>query len=140
MTDQIAPEVAAKEFDRFVELWDIDDDLTSMDEGVEDDFNAHRRRFTRAVRRGRLTVNDDATLDLRLLGGTACGVAELKVHMPRGSDLMEMDRLPREQSVARMNTFLGAITRQTPQLYSGDTFDGRDLKVLQAVATLFLAL
>ena len=58
-------------------------------------------------------------------------------HMPTGNSLLTWDKYKERQQMHKLNAFMGSVTKVAPAIYS--KMDGRDLKVCQAVAQLFLA-
>jgi hypothetical protein len=129
--DVVAAEVAEDEFTRFVEMMDLDVDLSGMDEEDRRSFENEKRIFLRAVRRGRLTVDDQGQPTFRTQDDRELVFAE-----PTGATLMEMDRAKSGKDVRKTYMLLAAITKSMPQTFSAMPL--RDLKVCQAIMGFFM--
>lgn len=136
MSDKLAPEVAESEFSRFAESWELDDDVTSMEEEDRESFNTLKRRLTRAIRNGRLRVEDDSTLKFTLIDPKIPEIPEITFKIPTGSAVLAWDKYKERQAIHKLNAFMGEMSGQSPTLFAG--MDGRDLKIAQAIAQLFL--
>ncbi len=136
-TDTLSPEVAAQEFDRFVELWDIDGEVESMDEDSRDGFEDHKRRLCRGLRRGTITLDEEGSVTIQLRWPTLESITEVVCKPPGGGAMLAWDKYKDRQQVHKLNAFLGSMTGQSPAIFA--RMDGRDLKSVQAIALLFLA-
>ena len=134
MGDVVAKEVAEEEYSRFADTWDLDTDVSEMDDADRMGYEAHHRRLVRAIRNGTLRVDDEGMLDLDLQW-TQNGTT-LHFTPPDGAASMEWDRFKAEQQIRKMNSLLAGMTKEPPQIFA--TMDGRDLKYCQSVAMLFL--
>ena len=135
-TDTLSPEVAEKEFDRFVELWDIDGEVESMDEESRDGFEEHKRRLVRGLRGGSITVDEEGLVTIQLRWPTLENLAEVVCKPPGGDAMLGWDKYKDRQQVHKLNSFLGSMCGQSPAIFA--RMDGRDLKAVQTVALLFL--
>ncbi len=140
MTDKINEEMALVEFNRWCEAWDIDCDTDGMKEKELENFEDLSRKLGRMIRLGRLTVGDDGdpTYHLKYAGEAGFETLEaLTFRIPDGSAMATWDKFKPNQSVGKLNSYLGNMTKQSPQVFI--KMDNRDLLVCQAVVTLFLA-
>ncbi len=136
----IGKDVAAEEFEKLCSAWQIDADVEEMDEEDRTGFEAHKRRITDAVRRGRLTfVPDSRTLDYRLESPAEGMPDTFSIRMPTGAAMMGFDGTKANQNMAKLNRFIGHMTKQPPGFFGSDRCGGIDVRVFQAVAALFLA-
>ena len=133
---KIAPEMAELEFERFVEVWDLDGEVAEMEEEDRVSFNGLKRKLMRVLISGDLVVNEDATLTYCLRYPTLDSLKELKFEIPKGDAMVSWDKFKDRQNIAKLNSFIGSMTRQSPAIFAA--VDGRDLKICQAVALLFL--
>jgi len=129
-------ETSTAEFDRFCEEWEIENDITSMAEDERIDFKKLKDQFISAVKKGRLSVNNDGTLRYDF-SDKSPGKEPITIKRPSGSSYMEMDKYKEQQGVHKTYAVLGAMTKHAPAYFSD--IDGIDLKPLQAIITLFLA-
>ncbi len=133
--NKVAPKVAEAEFDRFAEAWDLDSDTASMEEEDRQGFEALKRRLIRKIESGHLTVDGEGMISYMLIEPQG-DTASLTFKRPTGHALVVWDRFKDRQQIHKLNAFMGSMTGQAPALFA--EMDGRDLKVCQAVAQLFL--
>ena len=128
---------AEKEFDRFVELWEIDGDVETMNEESRDGYDAHKRAICRGIVRGTVTIDDEGAVTIKLPNTTELALPEITLGVPTGAAMLKFDNYKDRQNVHKMNAMLGHMSKQNPAVFA--KIDGRDLKPAMAVATLFLA-
>ncbi len=130
-------QTAAQEFSRWADAWDLDADVDSMTEEDRSSFESLQRRLMRAISKGSLVVFEDAeSLVYTLLNPKVQGIETLTCSMPTGRAVLGWDRYKDRQSIHKLNSFMGAMCGVEPSVFG--SMDGRDLKVIQAVAQLFL--
>ena len=130
-------ETAGLEFDRFAEAWCLDSDTVAMDEEDRDTFNTLRRKLVRAIGFGFLTVDESGEkLTYALRYPRTGGLTELELRPPLGSALTDLDKYKERQAMHKLNSYLASVCRTNPAVFS--QMDQRDLKIPQAVITLFL--
>jgi hypothetical protein len=137
MSDTVSNEQANAEFDRWAEDWDIDSDVSAMDLEAREVFNSQRRRLVRAIRAGHLAVGDDSTLRYQLRFPVFESITDLVFRPPSGEALLGFDKFRDRENFHKLNTFMGSMTGAAPAIFV--KMDARDLKIPQAIATLFLA-
>jgi hypothetical protein len=132
--DKVAKEVAEHEFERFLELMDIDADMKSLDADDAASFEKLRYIVVKSICRGDTVVNDDGELiftprkpvsNITSLTFTELKGGGLKSTLPKKAD-----------DNARTIEILCALTRQTPNVFA--TMAMRDYKICKAIAVLFL--
>jgi hypothetical protein len=60
---KIDKETAEIEFNNFCERWDIDNDIESLSDEDKTGFESQKSQIIKAIKKGRLSVNDDGTLN-----------------------------------------------------------------------------
>lgn len=132
----VALEVAEADFERFVEAWDIDAETSTMEEEDRDEFAKLKRRFVNAVSAGAITISDvgDPTVSLRYSAFES--ITELSFKVPGGAALLALDKYKEKQGVHKLHAYIGGMTGESPAIFG--KMDGRDIKVCQAIAQLFL--
>jgi len=132
--DVVAAEVADQEFERFVEAMDLDLDESEMNEADLSSFLDNKRKLTRAMRRGLLTVDEKG----QLVYTPQLGNQEpLTFHEPTGASVIAMDNKKAGRDVAKMYATMADMTHTNEARFS--RMEWRDLKVCVAITTLFLA-
>jgi hypothetical protein len=133
---KVAKEVAEEEFNRFAEAWDLDSDVSTMEEEDRQSFEVVKRRVVRKIESGHLTVDEAGTPTYRPMAPTLDSAAEIVFTLPTGQALIQWDKFKDRQQIHKLNAFMGSMTGQPPVLFA--KMDGRDLKVCQSIAQLFL--
>lgn len=133
----LGPEVAEAEFARFAAAWRLDTDVSTMREEDRDSFEGLQRKLTGAIARGELTVSvDGEQLEYALQFPVTDGITQLTFGVPRGNAIANWDKFKDRQAIAKLNAYMGSMCKTNPAIFS--QMDGRDLKIAQAVAQLFL--
>lgn len=133
-------ETANDEFERFCEAWELDIDEATMNDEEKVDYQGLKNKIVKAIRKGRLCLLDDETLEYTISEKTKNekkAGQKLTIKRPEGSTYLSMDRYKDNQGVHKFYAILGEMTGHDPRYFSD--FDGIDLKPLQAVVSLFLA-
>ena len=133
--DRVAPEVAEEEFERFAEAWDIDTEISAMDDEDREAFEQHRRKMVRKIISGGLVINDDGNPKYTLVAPLGDTV-EVSFNIPNGAAMLTMDKYKAREAVRKMNAFMGHATKLPPASFA--KMDGRDIKVCQAIFALFM--
>lgn len=132
----VSAEVADSEFERFAESWDIDIDEDGLSEEDIDSLHTLKRRLVRAIKAGRLAVNDDGSLTFQLKFSDDVTLTELSLRVPKGNTVVAFDKHKEREGFHKLNVFMAGMAGQPPKLFA--QLDHRDLKVPHAVAQLFL--
>jgi len=131
-------ETAESDFERFATAWCLDTDTASMPEEDSDTFADLKRKIVSVISGGYLAVSDDGEqLCYQLRFPTTEGLTELMMRVPPGSAQVAFDKLKDRQKIGKLNAYMAAMCKTNPAVFS--RMDGRDLKIVQAVATIFLA-
>ena len=132
---KVSQEVAEAEFARFGDAMDLDFDVSVMDDDDKAGFETQKRRVVRAIMKGSLVVNDKG--EPVYTPQRVESAEPITFFEPRGGALMAMDRRKKNEDVAKMYALMGEMTKVPARTYS--SMPMADLKVCQAVVTLFLA-
>lgn len=133
--DKISSEVAEQEFNRFIELMDIDADTSGMSQEDSEEFGTLRKRLVNAIVNGSLVVNDSG--EPIFTPQRTKEADPITFFEPTGASLMAMDRKKKNEDVSKMFATMADMTRTHASTYS--KMKNADLKICLAVATLFLA-
>jgi len=129
-------ETAEREFARFCDAMDIDNDTGAMDQEDADSFAQQRRNIVRAMERGKLVINEDGEAVISP-DSVAVNGGSITFHEPTGADKMEIDKHRQGQNMHAMYAAMGSATKQPSKVYAN--MKQRDLKVCEAVfALLFM--
>ena len=127
-------EVAEVEFERFADAMDLDVNMSKMSEDDRQSFEPMKRRVVEAIIAGSVTINEKGEPVFRPAKSEP---AEIVFHEPKGSALMAMDARKKGQDVAKLYALMGEITGLPAVTFANML--NRDLKIAQAIVTLFLA-
>lgn len=136
MSQEIPEEVLEKEFDRFCESWDIDNDVESMPQDDADDFQTIKGQILRYMRQGRLTLEQDSTLTVALKYSDKMERDTLSLDVSR-LDLVVMDNHAGDKNAHKLNAIAAEGCGIPERLYA--KVDPRDKKIVSRVVGLFLA-
>ena len=134
MSDKIALEVAESEFTRFVDLMDLDVELSDMDEDDRKGFKQQKDRMISAIRSGSLVINDSGEPIFTPQRTSDCN--SITFYEPTGASLMAMDRKKKTEDIGKLYATMGDMTKTNANIFS--KMKMADLKVCMAIATLFL--
>lgn len=134
MEQKVAREVGEAEFDRFVGAMDLDVDEARMDADDRKSFGELRERLVRAIVEGHLVVDDKGQFVYTPRTGNQTD--PITFREPTGASFMAMDTKKKDQNVAKMYAVMADITGLDIKTFS--KMASRDLKVCQAIITLFL--
>jgi len=134
MEECVSQEVAEAEFERFVEAMEIDLDTTGLDEEEIRDTQQDKTRIVRAIKNGRVTVNEGGLI---AFVPRTDGAGPIIFHAPTGAALAAMDKKKGHHDVGKMYSSMASITRTSEATFS--KMEMPDLKVCMAIWTLFLA-
>ena len=135
MTEQkIADEVAESEFERFADAMDLDVHPKGIDAEDQKSLDDLRRKIVGAIGRGSLVIDEKG----QPVFSPQLGDREpITFYEPSGATLTSMDQRKKGQDIAKMMVTLAAQTKQPVTRFSN--MAGRDIKICQALITLFLA-
>ena len=129
----IGIDVAECEFQRFVDLMDIDDSTNESEEAA--DFQKLKDRLISAMQSGALVINENG--EPIYTPQRTKDIDPLTFHEPTGASLMAMDRRKKTEDMAKLYAAMSDMTKTHASTFS--KMKMFDLKVCIAVATLFLA-
>ncbi len=130
----VALEVAEQDFERFVEMMDLDLDTKEMTDDDEKAFNRQRNRLIKSITNGSLVIDDEGipTYTPR----RSANKDAITFFEPDGSTLLSTDRKTSNQRVGMLYVSMAEMTKTTPARFS--KMKAPDLKVCTAIYTLFL--
>lgn len=134
---KIDEKTAEMEFDNFCEMWDIDNDISQMDEEDKDGFRKNKSSIVKAFRQGRLIIDREK----RTLIYTISDFSEdkrgetLTIRRLKGADYMAADNYKEKDLVHKSYSVLASMVGRPTSYIS--SLDNNDLKVLQACMILF---
>ena len=134
MEFKVAREVAESEFERFTEAMDLDVDETRMDEDDKKSFGELKDRILRAIEQGHLVFDDEGQPVYTPRAGAS--TQPITFHEPTGASFMAMDTKKKDQNVGKMYAVMADMTHRDAKVFS--SMPNRDLRVCQAIVTLFL--
>jgi len=132
--EKITQEFAQVEFDRFIEMMDIDIDPDDMNEEDKASLETQKKKLIKAMVKGSLYINDNGEPVY-----TTQRDKEPKVitfHESDGGALMAMDKRARNADVGKMFASLGEITKTSSATFV--KMKQSDLKICMAIGALFL--
>ncbi len=132
---KVAPEVAELEFDRFVELMDLELDESDMDTEDKGEFGKHKKKMIKAIQDGSLVIGVEGEPEYTPKRGD--NHLPITFREPTGACLMAMDSRKEGQNVAKMYATMASMTKQNSKRFSN--MKNVDLKVCLSIVTLFLA-
>jgi hypothetical protein len=131
MADVISEEVAEQEFDRFVELMDLD--LECEDEEDAKALAKQKSIIIKAIKNGSLCVNDNGE---PIFTPRRTDTPAITFHEATGASLMAMDRKKKGENVGKLYATMADISKTPAKVYAN--MKKSDLNVCIAVTTLFL--
>jgi hypothetical protein len=131
---KVAREVAMAEIARWCDAWDIDTETGAMAEDDRGVFQNMTDRLTRKVCQGNLWIDDEGNPHFSPQFSEDRG--ELTFRIPSGADRLSWDKYKDRETIHRIFATLSGMTGQPPAYFS--KMDGRDLKVAEALALLYL--
>ena len=129
-------ETAKVEFDRFVELMDLDLDTSDMDADDLTGFNKQKRRIITAIERGSLVINEDGEAVFTPANVKSKYNEPLTFHERTGASLMAMDGKKKGHDVAKTYAVLADMCRVNQKVFAG--LVGNDVKVCEALFSLLM--
>lgn len=128
-------ETALLEFDRFVEIWDIDGATENMNAEDKESFEKERERIVKAIENGHVTIDDDGAFRYALRFAKEGMLQELTLKVENAS-MLKMDEYKDRQSMHKLYAYVASLAGVAPRVIS--SIDPRDEKVIRSVALLFL--
>lgn len=130
----VAKDVAIQEFERFVELMDLDVDTSTMSAEDKEGFEQQKARIVKAIMRGSLVVNDNG--EPIFTPQRTKDAEAITFYEPTGAALMAMDRKKKSEDIGKFYAAMGDISKTHASTFS--RMKAPDLKVCMAITTLFL--
>lgn len=131
---KIGSDVAEQEFNRFVDLMNLDVEDEYLNDEDKAGLATNRHRFLRAVEAGSLTVDGDGVPTFTPQKSDNC--EPIIFYEPTGASLMAMDRKKEGADVGKMFTIMADFTKTDQNRFA--KLKVGDLNVCMAVAMLYL--
>lgn len=133
--EKVARDAAQADFDRFIQKMDLDVEPEGMDDEDLQAFKSAERVMSRAIRNGRLAINEQGEpIYTPVMGVTKDPII---FHEPKGSTYSAMDQKKKGHDISKMFASMAEMTQTSAVTF--EKMFARDLKVCQAIVTLFLA-
>lgn len=133
MSQTVDRETAEQEFVRFCDMMDLDLEAEDMTEDDRASFTRQRETILAAIESGHVSVDDEGqpTIHLKKPVGE---MSTLTLYEPTGSTFLARDK--GKQDVSKMYSMITDMAHVPPGSLA--KLKNRDLKVIQAIAVLFL--
>lgn len=132
----IANEVALVEFDRFVEVMDLDLDTAGMDAEDLTAFNKQKSKIIRALERGTLVINESGEAVYTPNNPKTKTTDPITFHERSGASLMAMDGKKKGHDVSKTYAIMADMCKVHPSTFAGMV--GNDIKLCEAVFALLM--
>lgn len=129
-------ESAEREFERFVDLMDLDIEEDTLDDEDKKGLRDNKRIFLRAIMQGSLVVNDSGEPIFTPQRKGSTSHHSITFHEPCGSALQEMDRKKAGQDIGKMIVVMGNVTKTAAPKFAG--LKHPDFKVCMAIMMLYM--
>ena len=141
MTDKkeknpVALEVALAEFERFVELMDLDLDTAGMDAEDLTAFNKQKSKIIRAIERGSLIINEHGEATYTPNNPKTKMSETITFHERSGASLMAMDGKKKGHDVSKTYAIMADMCKVHPNVFAGMV--GNDIKLCEAIFALLM--
>ena len=131
---KIGREVAEQEFQRFVDLMNLDVEESYLNDEDKAGLATNRHRFIRAVEAGSLVVDESGIPIFTPQKSDHCD--PITFYEPTGASLMSMDRKKEGADVGKMFTIMADFTKTDQGRFAGLKI--ADLNVCMAISMLYL--
>jgi len=135
MSDTLPQDVVEAEFQRFIDLNDIDIESGHMSPEELADLAKLKRTLFRQIEAGRLVIDENGTPTYTPYRSK--NIDPIVFHEPTGATLMAMDRKKKNEDVGKMYSSMADMCHVDQKVFA--MMVNNDLKVCLAIATLFLA-
>jgi len=134
--DKVDKATAESEFDRFVEMMDLDLDVAEMD--VEDTtaFNKQKSKIIRAIQKGSLEINEGGEAVYTPANPKSKHSEAITFHERTGASLMAMDTKKKNHDIAKTYAVMGDMCNVHQNVFAG--LVGNDVKVCEALFALLM--
>lgn len=129
-------ETAEHEFDRFIEMMDLDLDTADMDQEDLNAFNKQKRRILRALEKGTLVINDNGEAVYTPANPKSGYKEPITFHERTGASLMAMDNKKKNHDVAKTYAVLAEMCKVNQKVFA--SLVGTDVKVCEALFALLM--
>jgi len=131
---RVAKEVAEDEFNRFLDVMEIDADSSNMNDEDRQSFEQQKSRVVNAIMYGDMVINESG--EPVYTPSRSENKDAITFHEPTGASLMAMDMKKKTQDVSKMFATMADFTATPVKVFAKMKI--KDLNVCLAVTTLFL--
>lgn len=131
----VSREVAEAEFDRFVDLNEIDNDQSTFNAEEKADWARMKNTLLRKIEEGSLVLDEQGIFTYTPTRSK--DVTPIVFHPPLGSALIAMDKKKKGEDVGKMYATMGEICGVDQKRFA--LMDRVDTKICLNIVTLFLA-
>ena len=134
--NKVEKTAALNEFNRFVDLMDLDLDPAHMDGEDLTAFDKQKRRIVRAIESGTLVVNDSGEAIYTPINPRSKHKDSITFHERTGASLMAMDGKKKNHDVAKTYAVMAEMCKIHQSVFAG--LAGGDIKVCEALFALLM--
>lgn len=132
----VSKEMAEHEFERFLDIWDIDAELKESSMETQDQFEKQRDRFIKELCSGNVSINDEGHVFYKLKYPKAEGSLTSLTFKAEKANKAIMDKFKEHELLKKTSAYVGTLTEQPPRTYLN--LDSRDQKFPEVIVALFL--
>ncbi len=137
MTDQvITKEIAELEFDRFIDLMDIDIDESTLDDEDKTAFNKQKSRMIKSMMRCALVISEDGEAIYTPWKSGDDRSSPITFHERTGASVMAADGKKKGHDAAKTYAVMADMTKQNAKLFAN--LKGPDIKTCEAIFALLM--
>jgi hypothetical protein len=133
---KVAPELAAQEFNGWVEAMDLDLDTAQMDSEDLTAFNKQKRRIELAIQRGSLVFNDEGEAVYTPSNPKSKHQEAITFYERTGASMMAMDGKKKGHDIGKTYAVMADMCKVHASVFSG--LVGLDGKVCEALFALLM--
>ncbi len=134
--NKVDADTADMEFDRFVEMMDLDLDETEMDFEDLTQFRKLKSRILRAIQRGGLVINENGEAVFTPQNPRSNNKDPITFHERTGASLMAMDGKKKGHDVAKTYAVMADMCKVHPNVFAG--LVGSDVKICEALFSFLM--
>ncbi len=137
MSENIVDSATAEnEFNRFVDLMDLDFNSDDMDAEDLTSFNKTKRRLIKAIERGSLIINDNGEAVYTPVNEKTKHKEAITFHERTGSALMAMDSKKKNEDVKKTYAVMAEMCKLSPAVFA--SMVGIDIKICESIFMLLM--
>lgn len=131
---KVDKDTAEAEFQRFVDMMDLDIDVETLDDEDKEALKTNKRKILKALRRGSLVINDEG--EPVFTPRVSARTEAITFYEPEGKSFMASDGKKKGHDIRKSYAIMADMTKTNVQTFS--LMKNRDLDVCLAVINVFL--